>query len=328
MVKVKNQEVTSKYALYNGDSCKVIKGIKDDSVGFSIFSPPFASLYSYSDDPADMGNAKSYKEFFVHFSFLVGELQRVMMPGRVIAVHCMDIPTFKSKGEEIGMRDFSGDIVRCFLKHDFIYHSRHCIWKDPLIAATRTKAIGLAHKQIIKDSALCRTGTPDYIVAFRKKGENPKPIKHPKGLTVYHGSRIIPRNLDRFILPKEEAGLIEPSPYEGGKDKRSHWIWQQIASPVWFDIRQSKTLQYKRARESDDERHICPLQIDVVERCLELWSMRGDIVFSPFAGIGTEVYVAVNRGRFGLGVELKSSYWKQSCKNLRMLDKKGFSKDV
>ena len=317
-VKVKNQVVTENYCIYNDDCCEAIKGIRSESVGFSVFSPPFASLYSYSDDNKDMGNAKTYKEFFIHFGFLVAELHRVLMPGIVVAVHCMDLPVFKANEGHIGMRDFSGDIIRLFQKHEFIYHSRHCIWKDPLVAATRSKSIQLAHKQIVKDSALCATGIPDYIVAFRKGGENPVPIAHPNGLTEYAGERPIPWNLDVYI------GSVEPK-----TNKRSHWIWQQYASPVWFDIRQTRVLPYRGGREEEDQRHICPLQTDVVERCLTLWSAKDDKVLTPFMGVGTEVYEAVRLGRKGIGIELKTSYFKMAKRNLESLKYKqtagGFS---
>lgn len=275
------------------------------------FQREFSSLYSYSDDPRDMSNCKTYDEFFEHFGFLVGELHRVMVPGRVVAVHCMDLPTYKRNGEEIGVRDFPGDIIRCFVEYGFIYHCpRITIWKDPLVAATRTKAIDLAHKQLVKDSALSRTGIPDCIVCFRKKGENPKPITNAKGLTEYYGSRSVPANLDNVWNRSDNSDVI-PS-----KDKRAHWIWQQYASPVWFDIRQTKVLQHKGAREADDERHICPLQTDVIERCVALWSAKDDVVLTPFMGIGSEVYVAVKNHRKGIGIELKSSYFKQAVRNV------------
>ena len=221
----------------------------------------------------------------------------------------MDLPTHKNIGEEIGPLDFPGDIIRCFQKESFIYHSRFCIWKDPLLAATRTKAIGLAHKQIVKDSALCRTGIPDYILAFRKKGENPIPVRHGKGLQTYCGSRTIPGSLNGYIDSDNQA-----------KNKRSQWIWQQYASPVWFDIRQTKVLPYKHGRDHEDEKHIAPLQTDVIERCLELWTSKDDVVLTPFMGIGSEVYIAVNRGRKAICVELKESYYKQALRNLRSLD--------
>lgn len=306
---VKTQKISKRFAVYNGDCCEVLPGIKDESVGFSVFSPPFADLYSYSDDDKDMSNASDYATFFEHFSFLVEQLYRVLMPGRVIAVHCMELPTFKTAGEEIGIRDFPGDIIRCFEKREFVFHARFCIWKDPLIAAVRTKAIGLAHKQIVKDSAMCRTGIPDYVLAFRKPGENPKPVEHPDGFSEYAGSRPIPKELDRFFG------------YQGDqrKNKLSHWIWQQYASPVWFDIRQTRVLPFREGRSPDDTKHICPLQLDVIERCLTLWTARGDVVLTPFMGVGSEVYMAVKMRRKGIGVELKSSYYRQALRNLQSL---------
>ena len=307
-VKVKSQIITDKYCLYNDDCCKVMPKLKSGSIGHSIFSPPFSDLYSYSDDLADIGN-NSYSGFMKHFGFVVKELYRLLMPGRVCAIHCMDLPTYKRSGEEIGLRDFSGDLIRLFQEHGFIFHSRHCIWKDPLVAATRTKAIGLAHKQIVKDSAMCRMGIPDYLLAFRKPGENPKPISHPTGLQTYHGSREIPKTLDRFMVPDDE--------YDGKTDKRSHWIWQKYASPVWDDIRQTKVLQFRAARDEEDTKHICPLQIDVIERCMVLWTAPGDTVLTPFLGIGSEAYVAVKNGRKAIGIELKSRYFRTAVKNVK-----------
>lgn len=304
----KRQVITNKYALYLGDCCKVLPQLPEHSVGFSIFSPPFVSLYSYSDSAEDMGNSDNYGEFFTHFGFLVDKLRVVMKPGRIVAVHCMDLPMHKRDGDEIGLRDFPGDIIRYFENAGFVYHSRHCIWKDPLIAATRTHAIGLAHQQIVKDSSMCRTGIPDYILAFRNAGENPEPISHDYGLTEYHGSRSIPHNL--------------PTSKDQGKNKRSHWIWQQYASPVWMDIRQTKVLPFKAAKDKEDARHICPLQLDTIYRCLTLWSNPGDVVLSPFMGVGSEVYGAVSMGRKGVGVELKPSYFRQAVRNLRYATQK------
>lgn len=318
ITKVKNQTITDRYALYHGDCCTVLPGLPNESVGFSVFSPPFADLYSYSDDLEDVGNARSYQEFFTHFTFVVGELFRLLQPGRVVAVHCMDLPLFKRNGDEIGCRDFSGDLIRCFQEAGFVYHCpRITIWKDPLAAAFRTKAIGLAHKQIVKDSALCRTGIPDYVVAFRKPGVNPVPVRHGRGLTQYHGARAVPHFPSHFTDP--DTGDRVAVTEDQRKNRRSQWIWQQYASPVWFDIRQTKTLQYRQARGPDDEKHICPLQLDVIERCLELWSAPGDVVLSPFAGVGSELYVAVKNGRRGVGVELKKSYFKQMVRNLSVL---------
>ena len=305
---VKNQLITREFAIYNGDCCDVIKKLKSDSIGFSIFSPPFCNLYSYTDSERDMGNSKSYKEFFEHFDYLIDELYRIMMLGRIVAVHCMDLPINKCDAGYIGLRDFPGDIIRAFQKVGFIFHSRHCIWKDPLLAAVRTKAIGLAHKQIIKDSVMCRVGIPDYILAFRKKGENSIPAANLNGLTTYYGSRNIPNELDRFLGHTEQK-----------TNKRSHWIWQQYASPVWWDIRQTNVLPYREGRGGEDEKHICPLQLDTIERCIALWSTENDIVFTPFMGVGSEVYVAVKNKRKGIGIELKESYFKQAIKNIRSI---------
>jgi hypothetical protein len=315
MKKVK-RKITERFALYMGDCCQVLPDLPDESVGLSVFSPPFVSLYKYTDDDRDMGNSDTPSQFFEHFGFLVEQLYRLTMPGRVVAVHCMELPTYKRDGEEIGIWDFPGEIVRCFLERGFIYHSRHCVWKDPLVAATRTKAIGLAHKQIVKDSAMCRMGLADYVVSFRKPGENMMPIGHSDGLTEYHGGRPVPRNLSRW----------EGWNGDQGRNKRSHWIWQQYASPVWSDIRQTKVMPYREARDGDDERHICPLQLDVIERCVELWSAKGDVVLTPFMGVGSEVYVAVKNGRKAVGVELKESYYKQALRNLMSISKAGRKK--
>lgn len=249
--------ITDRWAVYHGDCVTTLKGVPSESIGMSIYSPPFWSMYTYSDDPADLANSKTYAEFLEHYGYLAEQLHRLMLPGRVVAVHCMDMPTYKRSGEEIGLRDFPGDLIRIHEQHGFIYHARVCIWKDPLLAAVRTKAIGLAHKQIVKDSSVCRTGIPDYLLAFRKKGENPKPIQHPRGLREYPGGRPVPANLDRHFLNVMDTQTMEKNPYDSRKDKRSHWIWQQIASPVWFDIRQTRTLQYRGGRQQEDERHIC-----------------------------------------------------------------------
>jgi len=312
-VGVKHQKITKRFAVYCGDCCEVLPDIPAKSVGFSIFSPPFGDLYKYSDDDADMGNSNSPKEFFEHFTFLVEQLRRVMMPGRVVAVHCMDLPTFKSHGKDIGVWDFPGAIIRCFEKFNFIQHTpRITIWKDPLLAATRTKAIQLAHKQIVKDSAMCGIGIPDCIVTFRTPGDNPKPIANPSGLVKYHGKRSVPKDLDKW----------EGFDGDQRKNKRSHWIWQQYASPVWFDIRQTRVLKYREARDNDDEKHICPLQLDTIERCLALWSREDDIVLTPFMGVGSEVYCAVKNKRRAIGIELKESYYRQALKNMANLERK------
>ena len=284
-----------KFTLYLGDCVEVVRKLPDASVGFSVFSPPFASLYTYSASDRDMGNSKDYDEFSKHFEFLAHELFRVIMPGRLLSCHCMNLPTSKSHHGYIGLQDFRGDLIRCFQRAGFIFHSEVCIWKDPVTAMQRTKALGLLHKQIVKDSCMSRQGVPDYLVTMRKPGDNPEPVEG---------------ELDRWIGDnsfKSEGHL-------------SIDLWQRYASPVWMDIRASRTLQKESAREEKDERHICPLQLDVIERAIELWSNSGDLVFSPFTGIGSEGYVALINGRRFVGAELKASYWKQAASNLALAE--------
>lgn len=295
---VNDQVITDKYALYNGDSCEVLKTIPDASIDFSIFSPPFADLYCYSDSPNDLGNCRSYDEFFAHFGFILHELSRVIKPGRLCAVHCIDIPAMKERDGYIGIKDFPGDIIRAFQDAGMVYHSRHVIWKDPLIEATRTKAIGLMHKQLCKDSTVSRAGLPDYLIAFRTRGENSVPVAHPNGLSKY-------------------CGKADPG---GDGVKRSHNIWRAYASPVWMDIRQTHTLDARAARDENDEKHLCPLQLDVIERACVLWSNPGEVVLTPFMGVGSEVYGAVSNGRRGVGIELKPSYYRQAAKHMAELD--------
>jgi DNA modification methylase len=291
-----NQTITKKSALYNGDCIGVMATLPESSMHMAIFSPPFADLYCYSDSPQDLGNCRNYDEFFVHFGFVVEGLKRILKPGRNCVVHCMDLPAMKERDGYIGIKDFSGDIIRIFQNNGFIYHSRHTIWKDPLIEATRTKAIGLMHKQLQKDSIRSRAGLPDYLVTFRAPGENETPIAHPDGLTAYHGSD-------------------DPSKGLSGV-KKSHNIWRAYASPVWMDVRQTNTLNARSAREADDEKHLCPLQLDTIARAITLWSNPGEVVFTPFMGVGSEVYGAVINGRKGVGVELKTSYYEQAVRNL------------
>ena len=280
---VLNQAIGQRYALYQGDCVDVARGIPDDSIHYAIFSPPFASLYTYSNSDRDMGNSKDGKEFQDHFQFLIFELHRIIMPGRLVSVHCMNLPAMKSRDGFIGVKDFRGDIIRQFLESGFIFHSEVCIWKNPVTEMQRTKALGLLHKQIRKDSSMCRQGIPDYVVTFRKPGENPEYISHTH---------------ETFPVG----------------------VWQRYASPVWMDIRQSNTLQRKSARDEKDEKHICPLQLDVIERCIDLWTNPDDIVLDPFAGIGSVPYQAVLMGRRGMGFELKDTYFDQSVNNLRIAE--------
>lgn len=310
-----NQEMGKDWVFYHGDCCEVIKGIPDNSVGYCIFSPPFSSLYTYSNYTEDMGNSKDDTEFYEHFRFLVGELLRVMKPGRNISFHCMDIPAMKERDGYIGLKDFPGDLIRMFEGYGFIYHSRVTIWKDPLIEATRTKALGLMHKQLVKDSAICRQGLPDYLITMRKPGENTDLIGHKNGLTEYFGE-------EEPNAPKRSPILKDSQKHKTISMAKtdpvySHHVWRSYASPVWTDIRQTYTLNEKAARDSEDERHICPLQLDTIARGIELWSKQGDIVLSPFAGIGSEGYQAIKMKRKFIGIELKDSYFVQGVKNLK-----------
>lgn len=303
------------WTLHLNDCVEVARDLPDNSLHYSLFSPPFSSLYTYSNSDRDMGNSRNDDEFMNHFKFLVKELYRATMPGRLVSIHCMDLPLMKQKDGVIGLKDFPAQLRQIFEDYGFIFHSKVVIWKDPLVEATRTKALGLLHKQIVKDSAMCRQGLPDYIITLRKPGDNPEPISHPDGFTSFAG------------LNEPEAPKIDrPEPNMDAYNQHqayntdpvySHQVWRRYASPVWMDINQSRTLQRKSARAEKDEKHICPLQLDVIERCLELWTNPGDLVFSPFAGIGSEGYIALQMGRSFLGVELKRSYYNQAVLNLQ-----------
>lgn len=267
------------WTLNHGDCVEVVRAMEPDTIDYTIFSPPFASLYTYSNSDRDMGNCQDDEEFMHHFKFLIGELLRVTKPGRLLSFHCMNLPTTKFRDGFIGIKDFRGDLIRAFMDAGWIFHSEVCIWKDPVTAMQRTKALGLLHKQIKKDSSLSRMGIPDYLVTMRKPGDNPEPVSHTD---------------ETFPVSK----------------------WQRYASPVWMDINATRTLQYMNARDGDDERHICPLQLDVIERSMELWSNPGDLVLSPFTGIGSEGHVALTMGRRFVGAELKESYFNMACRNL------------
>lgn len=312
MQQVFNQVITNRWAMYHGDCIEVLKGITSDSTHYGIFSPPFASLYTYSNSERDMGNCKE-DDFLLNMGFLVAELYRVMMPGRLLSFHCMDIPAMKERDGYIGVKDFPGGLIRIFQSVGFIYHSRVTIWKDPLVEVTRTKALGLLHKQIQKDSSLCRQGLPDYLITMRKPGVNPEPVSHPDGFTSFVGE-------NEPDAPKVERPTPGVDAYACHKPYNlvpvySHQVWRRYASPVWMDIKQSRTLNRKPGRDEKDERHICPLQLDVIERAIHLWTNPNDIVLSPFAGIGSEIYTAIRMRRRGLGIELKGSYYQQAILN-------------
>ena len=281
-VKVINQVIEDKYSLYHGDSVEILRGLPDNSIDFSIFSPPFASLYTYSNSDRDMGNCQKDEQFYEQFKFLIKELYRVIKPGRLLSFHCMNLPTSKCRDGVIGLKDFRGELIRLFVDEGWIYHSEVCIWKNPVVAMQRTKALGLLWKQLKKDSCMSRQGIPDFLVTMRKPGENLERVSHTE--------EEFPCNL-----------------------------WQQYASPVWMDINPSNTLQKNSARDEKDEKHICLLQLEVIQRALELWTNPNDIVLDPFNGIGSSVYQSLKMGRRGIGVELKDSYFQQSvlnCKNI------------
>lgn len=309
-VNVKDQIVNEKYAIYHGDCCEVMLGIKDESIGFSVYSPPFAELYSYSDSERDMGNCKDYDMFFEQYDFLIGEHMRTMKPGRQVAVHCIDIPAMLERDGFIGLKDFPGDIIRHFVAAGFIYHARITIWKDPLIEAVRTKSIGLNYGQLCKDSSKIRVGLPDYVLIFRKPGDNPTPINHENGITEYHGAF-------QWIDAKPISGgdVVRLMDSTGAGIKHQHNIFRNYASPIWFDVRQTNTLNKLPARDEKDIKHICPLQLDTIERLMQLYSKEGDTVLTPFMGIGSEAYVAIKNNRRAIGIELKDSYFAQAVIN-------------
>ena len=278
MTTVLDQSIGDNYALFNGDCVEVVRGLPDASVDYSIFSPPFASLYTYSNSPRDMGNVRNDDEFFEQFDYLVQELRRVVKPGHNVSFHCMLLPASKERDGYIGLKDFRSDLIKAFQKRGFIFHSEVVIWKDPVTAMQRTKALGLLHKTIRTNATMCRQGIPDYLITMRTPGDVVDRVAHGPD------------------LPVDE--------------------WQKLASPVWMDINPSDTLQYKSAREHDDERHICPLQLEVIKRGIRLWTRPGDVVLSPFAGIGSEGHCAIQMGRKFIGAELKKSYYEQGARNL------------
>ena len=286
-----NQYITDECALYNADSIEAIKAIPDESVGLEVYSPPFSSLYTYSNSNRDLGNCKSDEEFFTHFGFLIDDLYRILMPGRIMAVHCMNLPTSKQNDGYIGIKDFRGQLIRLYQEHRFIYHAEVCIWKNPVTAMQRTKALGLLHKQLKKNSCMSRMGIPDYVVFMRKPGDNPEPVTHT----------------DKSFPVSEWQEYASP-------------IWDEYNSPVWWDINQSDTLNARAPKDEESERHICPLQLPVIERVIRLYSNKGDTVFTPFLGIGSEVYQALKMGRKGIGIELKPAYFDEAVRNIKELE--------
>lgn len=299
-----DQIITDRYAIYQGDSCEIIRAIPGDSIGFGIHSPPFEGLYKFSNFDRDISNNEG-PGFWEHYAFLINELLRVTKPGRLHSVHVMQLPTSKVRHGYIGMRDFRGEVIRAYEDAGWIFHSEVCIWKDPVVAQQRTKSIRLLHKQIVKDSTISGQGLADYVVTFRKPGENPEPVAGC---------------FEEYI---GDGDGPDPSKFTSRFDGRNWFsieVWQKYASPVWTDINQTRTLQYRGGRDEKDEQHISPLQLDVIERCIQLWSNPGDTVLTPFLGIGSEVYCAVRMGRKGIGIELKPSYFRQAVKNLQQIE--------
>lgn len=311
---VASQTITDNYAIYNGDCCEVMPQLKSGSVGMVIYSPPFCGLFHYSSSEKDLSNCRSYDEFFEHYEFVVSETYRLLMPGRIAAVHCMDVP--KDGANICGYRDFPGDIIRLHEKIGFEYTPRICIWKEPLSVRNRTMAKALAHRQTVDDSTQVNVAGADYLIPFRKKGTNPVPVTHPHGFSSYAGEREIPAELLRY---RNYKGVQT-------ENRFSHWIWRNYASCFWDDIRgntgtgSAGVLKYKEARDKDDEKHMHPLQLDVIERCVTLWSNPGDTVLTPFLGVGSEVYQSVKMGRKGIGIELKEAYYNQAVKNMQSVD--------
>ncbi len=294
-------EITNDYAIYLGDSCELMRDIPDESIHLSVYSPPFCGLYNYSSSEHDLSNCRNKDEFFEHYAFIVEEIARVTLPGRITAVHCMDIPNGAGT-----LYDLPGAIVTLHERHGFQFIARHAVWKEPFGVRMRTMAKGLAHCQVVEDSSLCDVASADYLLLFRKRGENPIPIAHPIGLLEYAGARKIP------------ADVMQYRGWEGHQteNRYSHWIWRQYASAFWDDVRIERVVPFRDSREPDDEKHVHPLQLDVIERVVILRSNPGETVFTPFMGVGSEVYGAIINGRKGIGIELKASYYKQARQNV------------
>jgi len=300
----KNQVIKEKYAIYNSDCLEVMPTFPDNSIHLSVYSPPFCGMYHYSSNERDLSNCKDYDEFFDHYDYVVKELFRLTMPGRMTAVHCMDIPSGNTGAGYL--IDFPGDIIRLHEKIGFRYIARYSIWKEPLGVRNRTMAKGLMHKTIVEDSSRCSNAAADYLLVFRKRGTSPVPIEHPIGLLDYAGERTPPADVLKYRGHK--GNQIE--------NRFSHWIWRQYASAFWDDIRLSRVLPFKETREEGDEKHVHPLQLDVIERIITLWSNEKENVLTPFMGVGSEAYSAVRMNRKAIGIELKESYFRQAKYNI------------
>lgn len=306
------QEIKKEYAVYNGDSMEVLPQLKAESVHLSIYSPPFAGLYHYSSSERDLSNCRDYKEFFEHYDFIVKEMHRVTLPGRMTAVHCMDVPSGNTGNDYLV--DFPGDIIRQHERLGFRYVARYHVWKEPLTVRNRTLTKALAHKSIVEDSSRCTVASADYLLIFRKAGLNPIPVAHATGLQSYAGAREMPKELLRYKNWKGKQT----------ENRFSHWIWRQYASAFWDDVRLDRVLPYREARDQEDEKHVHPLQLDVIERAAVLWSNPGEVILTPFMGVGSEVCGALANGRRGVGIELKPSYYRQALKNIASVLESGW----
>ena len=302
---VANQVITDNYAIYNGDCVEVVQGLPSESVHLTLYSPPFAGLYQYSSDPRDMSNAIDKDEFFEHYGYCIDELARVTMPGRISAVHCMDIPLSNAGCD--AMYDLPGRIIVEHEKRGFVYGGRRVIWKEPLMVRNRTMMKSLHHKTLCEDSTRCSIANADYLLMFRRKGENAIPVTHEVGLLSYAGERAMPPENRHHRGMKGDQKM----------NTFSQWIWRQYASSVWDDIRIDRVLKHRTAKDDQDEKHVHPLQLDVIERAVVMWSNPGEIVLTPFMGVGSECFGAVEHGRRAIGVELKQSYFAQAVENLK-----------
>ena len=307
---IKEQVIAHDYAIYCGDAFEVMGSLPDNKIDLSIYSPPFCGLYNYSSNERDLSNCQSYDQFFEHYEFIINELFRLTKPGRCTAVHCIDIPR-SGANTGGGLMDFPGDIIRLHERLGFQYVARYHVWKEPLGVRNRTMAKGLSHRQLVEDSTLCEVASADYLLMFRKKGTNEIPVVHPQGLIRYAGSRQIPNELMKY---RGWSG-------KQTQNRFSHWIWRQYASAFWDDVRIDRVLPYKESRDPEDEKHVHPLQLDVIERACVLWSNPGEVVLTPFMGVGSECYGALINNRKAIGIELKHSYYKQAEKNLEHANK-------
>jgi len=307
------QVVTDRYAVYNGDCMDVISALKAESVHLSLYSPPFAGLYVYSSDARDLSNSINQVEFWKHYEFILKQIHRVTLPGRMSAVHCIDIPTGNTGLDHL--QDFPGDVIRLHERCGWAYVARYHIWKEPLTVRNRTMSKSLSHKGLTQDSTRCSIANADYLLIFRRSGKNPIPVIHLTGLHQYAGERAVP------------AELLQYRGWTGSQleNRYSHWVWRQYASAFWDDIRLDRVLPYRKAREDEDERHCHPLQLDVIERCLVLWSNPNETVLTPFMGVGSELCGALVNGRRGIGIELKPSYYRQAVKNIALCIANGWN---